>query len=1188
MPGLLIDQVLVMDLPQLNGTQQPLPNGIPAKPVIEQNGGHIAGGANGAMRGQDDGERENGHFANSTTQNKKENGASDSQADRLDGLPIEIKQLTQHFRPFHSLIHRSVQQTWNKFSDLIDQLSEMSIVPSENALNASYGKPQVNGADLGDQSQANLEKKDRLLKFQHAERALYIKFLTLHDWYQKSRGIDQVIEISMWMHEQRAHFTQAADFLGNMKRELALWQLPNPDLNTATEILSKGRVSALSDLGYVTAKPLSARGMLRTLQDINILLCTRLSLHDQVPAPLSRYRIHDGRATFIVRHEFELDLSVADEDPSSQFYFIDFRYLFLQHPITLSGRLHDDLAAKINDVLRRDSLLGCYNFLHDLTLSHKLNSLRRQALDMGRKQWSESLRVELINRTLVVQYWLNRPTPKSWIEIGVKSGRRKKRRDLLRSTEPYLDLRWIPEKKGNHDFQVDFDLSPLSIENILRGAISRHSSSILDRFYQKLLEFKMYADGQKRLELFSSNVEASDCSLVIQLTSTEHITLSVEPISGLLILQPASSISGRTEFEINRLQNPVEDGLQHISMLRCLAAEQEFTQYANIAGWEVLQTFRLSQRELRALFPSDILRHMLIRQASWQQNAMVAATFGMESDNWWLIYSAQQDLVGGPTNLVAQRIDCANLQEQHKMDSVPFFSQLKEYASGAIAFKVAEQELRQQKGRYEFDGLPALQEGGKLPLMKVKYVLADVKRALKPSLVDVEIKNSQKNRKDKLDDEESDHPSWIQPSVGLRFCGLHKTTHNALLLAKGRSTASTIVLECLKPLAGSGFKVNSETGEFLASFQVAVGNSIISELFTFLYNFDSLLSCLSIVKSFHSMRIQSLSMSQIAIEYDRQAELSTSIKFPSSDSSVAIRLLPEGNNPHSLISDLIAKLLADLRRPFTANLGGVLTMLTITQPLLTLFDELVKLHTPTNAAAENYTAFTSSTVRLHVIARSPAHYALQYFVPSTDSRTMIARFEIFRHIRRDTPVWILRPALEETFAYSRSSFIDIALKQRLTDEVFNVRGATGWLGLDTGASCPIDSPGSLVRRVDDVVQTWSKESLKDVLGEAKRLEMSSKDEMGGVVTEPVAIPSHLGKPTHHQQSNQPQNQQPSQQQRQHPQQPNQQQNPQQQRPGGGGSRPAANGTNQSRQAMNTQRPAPAQRQQGAKDVITLD
>ncbi len=1155
-----------MDLPRLNVARQPLPNGIPAKPAVAQNGGHVDGCVNGATQDGGDGERGNREgVINGVGPDKMDNGAAVLPVHRLDGLPIEVRQLTQHFRALHKLVHRAAQQTWNNFSDVIDQLSQITVVPTHTAPNASYTKPQMNGAASGDQSQENLEKKDRLLKFQQDQRALYIKFLVLHDWFKKSRGIDQAIEISMWIHDQRTHFAQAADFIGNMKRELALWQVPNPDLKTAIGVLSNGRVSTLSGLGYVPVEPLSFKGMLRTLQNINILLCTRLSLQDKVPSPLSRYRIHDGRVTFIVRHEFELDLSVCDEDLSSQFYFIDFRYLFSQRSTFLSGRLHDDFGNKVNDVLRADGLLGCYDFLHDLTLSYKLNSLRRQTLDMARKQWSENLRIKLINRTLVVQYWLNRPMPKSWIEIGVKSRRRKKRTDRLRSTGPYLGLRWILEKKENHDIQIDFNASPLSIENILLGVISRHSSIILDCLYEKLLGFELYADGQYLLELSSVETEPTDCSLHVQLTNSKDITLSIEPISGSLVLQPASPLSGRTEFELNRLQNPVEDGIQRISMLRCQVAEQEFTQQAEISGWEVLQTFRLSQRELRSLFPSDISRFVLIRQASWQQNAMLAATFSMEGDKWWLLYPSRQDVVDGLATLVSERLDCSSLIEGDGLESTAFFSQLKEYASGAVALKVAKQELRQGRLQCELPVLPRFQKGFNLPLMKVQYLLANDIRALRPSLSDIQSQTTQMVNKDpRQDSNNRNHRSWIQPSVYLRFCGLNKTADKARLLAKGRTTASAQVLESLNYLTASGFKVNGDAGEFLMSFLVRTGKSVISELFTGLQSFDSLLSCLTIVKSFDSLRIQSLSLSHIAIEYNSEAELSTSINFPSAASSVGIQLIPEDSNPHKRISHFVENLIADPRRPFTANLGGVLAMLTMTHPLLTLFDELEKLQTLPDPAAENDNTSSSSTIRLHVMARSPTHYALQYFASSADSRTMIARFEIFRHLRRDTPVWILRPALEETLAYSRSSFMDIALKQKLIDDVFNVRGAQGWLGLDAGASCPIDSPSLLVRKIDQVVRNWAKESLKDVLAECLKQEQSSKADAGEGTSGPKGTHNPLANLTQHQQHQQ-----------------------QQRRLGGGPSRPPTNGTSQRRPAPNTQRPPPTGLPK-PKDVITLD
>lgn len=1170
MPGLVIERASVMDLPTSNGVQQPLTNGTSAKMSTGQNGGRVVEAVDNAMPKAAEGEELKSHhgLVNGVAQKEKQNGMPVVPMNRLDGLPTEIKQLTEHLRPFHKLVNRSVQQTWNNFSDLLDQLSEINLAPSNTTTNASYGKSQLNGAVSGEQSRENLEKKERLLNFQNDQRALYIKLLVLHDWYKKSRGIDQTIEISMWMHEQRAHYLEAADFIGLMKRELAVWQVPNPDLQTAIEVLSKGRVSSFSNLGYVPQKPLSSKGMLRTLQDLNILLCRRLSLEERLPLPMSKYKIHDGRVTFIVPYEFELDLSVADEDPSSQFYFIDFKYLFLQRSPLPNGRLREDFAARIDDILKKDGLLGCYDFLHDLTLSYKLNSFRRQALDLARKQWSENLKVDLINRTLVVQYWKNRPMPKSWIEVGIKSGRRKRKRDAYRTNEPFLDLRWKPEK-DEQEIEVDFNASPLSTENLLHGVISRHSSRILEGIYEKLLEAKLYAEGRLSLELSCSNTEPSNCSLQIQLTDNNHVTLSFEPISGSMVLQPASSLSGRTEFELNRLANPVAEGVPHITMLRCLAAEQEIAMQAKVAGWEVLQTFRLSHGELRNLFPQNDLRYLLIRQPAWQPNVMIAATLSMEGDRWWLIYPTWQDTSGTQVSLISQPIDCPPLQDSG-MASASFFAQLEDYASGAVSFKVAEQDLRRKQLFCELSALPRFKKDYQLPFMKVRYLLANSNRALKPSLSESKAAGDQaENSKTTDRDRSHENPSWVQPTVYIKFCGLNKRTHNALLLAKGRTTAPVNVLESLTSLSGSGFKVIKGKNEFVMSFQVPIGDSVVSELFTKLQNLDSLLSCLTIVKSFDSVQVHSLSLSQIVLEYNKEANLSVSLDLPSHTSSAVLRLLPAETNPHARISGFMEILLGDHKRPFTANLGGLLTLLITSYPLLAAFDELEKLQFSPDITTETSNDRSSLKIRLHIIARSPTHYALQYFTNYTNTRTMIARFEIFRHLRRDTPVWIMRPALEEHIAYSRSSFVDVTLKHRLLDKVFNLRGAQGWLGLDTGASCPISSPGPLVRKVDGVVRAWATESLPNILAHLQRPDSSSALEAGKKSTEPKREANIPSNPQQHHQQQHPQQQPPQQQQSRAP-------------------RPATTASGQNRPANNAQRPPPPQGQPKPKDVITLD
>jgi mediator of RNA polymerase II transcription subunit 14 len=1142
-----------MDLPTSDGLQKPLPNGLPAKPPVAQNGEHIVGDKKDTASNREDEALHNSlALANGVAHDDRQNGAAMQLVNRLDGLPIEVKQLTEHFQPLYSLFHRSAQQSWNEFSELWDRLINIPVAPSGTVPNSSLGKSQVNGVIAGDQSPGNLTKKDDLLYFQQEQRTLYIKLLVLLDWFHRSRGIEKVIELGAWIRDQRSHFNGAADFVGNMKRELALWQVQNPDLKTAIEVLSCGKVSTLSDLGYVPTKRLSSRGMLKTLREIDILLCARLSLSSQLPQPLSKYRIHDGRITFTVQNEFELDLSVADGDPSSPFYFIDFRFLFSQHSALAGDRLHSDLASRMNDMLRTDGLLPCYEFLHDLTLSYKLNNFRRQVLDMVRKQWSESLKVDLITRTLVVQYWLSRPMAKSWIELGVRSGRRRRRIDKFRPPGPHLDLRWIPEKRENQEPQLDVSSTTGSMETIIHGVIARHSSIILEGLYDNLVEAKLYSSGLLALELSCSDAKSSSCSLHIQLTRSKHITLSIEPISGSLILSPASSLSGRTEFELNRLQSPVEGGPQHISMLRCLAAEQEIAGQAINSGWEVLHAYRLSNRELRALFPPKTLRYLLLRLTSWQEKVMVAVTFSMDGDHWWLIYPPKQATMKGPDALISYQLPCPQRQGDTEKDSASFFATLKTFSSGAIALKVAEQELRQKMVPSKLPELPLLQEGFQLPPIRVQCDYSSRKRALDHFFSNSGARNVlMESSNGPMDEKPKDHPSSLQPTVYLRFCGLNQATHHALLLAKGKTGATREVLQSLTSLRGLGFKANIDAGEFLISFQVPIGKSVVSELFTSLQNLDSLLSCLAITKSFNSIRIQPLSLSQMVIGYYQGAGLSVSIDFPSPSSSAIMSFLPEDSNPHNKISKFLNDVLTDLKRPFTANLGGVLEILTMTRPLLTLFDELEKLQPPPTSATES--TDDPSIVYLHILSRSPTHHAIQYFAHTRTSRVMVARFEIFRHLRRDTPVWILRPALEETVSYSRSSFVDPALKQKITEEIFQIRGAEGWLGLDTGASCPVERPEPLVRKVDEVVRDWSRESLREMLEAGQKQDEGAKVESGGkgveTKTEPNVTPRL------------------------------------QQQKQVVGTRPPPGSAGQSRPPVNAQRP---QQGRNVKDAITLD
>lgn len=171
---------------------------------------------------------------------------------------------------------------------------------------------------------------------------------------------------------------------------------------------------------------MTAQELLEALRRINTLLALRLNLHDTVPFPLRNFFIRSGRATFRVKDEFDLDLSIGDQDPSSQLFFVDFRFLFspaASEPP--AGRSRDQIEFKVNGLLRDRGLRDCFDFLHDLVLTHKLSILRHQANEMARGHWSDHIKVEAIHRSLVVQYWLRRPGGKNWIEIGIRRGKEK-------------------------------------------------------------------------------------------------------------------------------------------------------------------------------------------------------------------------------------------------------------------------------------------------------------------------------------------------------------------------------------------------------------------------------------------------------------------------------------------------------------------------------------------------------------------------------------------------------------------------------------------------------------------------------------------------------------------------------------------------------------------------------------------
>ena len=376
---------------------------------------------------------------------------------RLEEVPLEVLNLVTNdlFVPVSTLLSRRVQACWNRLSSLVDELME-------EAAKSSSTKSD---------DKAVARRKERMLEFAFEQRSDFIKLLVLLDWSSRSKDFAKVASLNLWLHEQRRGFAATTIFLATLTANSTNWQKPNPDFKTAGEILSTGVVQSFPDLGYSNFKPLSTRQILANLKRLNRTLTLRLAVDELIPSQLRHYSVHDGRATLFVTNEFEVDVSLLDDAPASQFQLVDFRFAFTPRP-SIPDPVRTEIEFIANQNIAKDGLSGCYQFFHALTLSNKIAEYHRQALQAQRTSWAGHLRVELLRRSLVVRYWSEKGIRKSWIEIGVHSGRISTTSGDGQSSR--IAVSWYREGLEVQDVELDLDPSHISLDTVLRQVVVQH------------------------------------------------------------------------------------------------------------------------------------------------------------------------------------------------------------------------------------------------------------------------------------------------------------------------------------------------------------------------------------------------------------------------------------------------------------------------------------------------------------------------------------------------------------------------------------------------------------------------------------------------------------------------------------------------------------------------------------------
>lgn len=150
-----------------------------------------------------------------------------------------LMHITQGFFPFSQLVNRAVQQCYNDLCDVITELADSTQQQQQSS--SPNGKPDP----------AAIQKRIRILEFAQTKRTEFIKLLVLSQWSRQAVDVSKLIDLQNFIRTRHFAYQTAVQRVADMKRDLVRAQVANPDLQTALEVLTKGRVSNMPEVSII-------------------------------------------------------------------------------------------------------------------------------------------------------------------------------------------------------------------------------------------------------------------------------------------------------------------------------------------------------------------------------------------------------------------------------------------------------------------------------------------------------------------------------------------------------------------------------------------------------------------------------------------------------------------------------------------------------------------------------------------------------------------------------------------------------------------------------------------------------------------------------------------------------------------------------------------------------------------------
>jgi mediator of RNA polymerase II transcription subunit 14 len=954
--------------------------------------------------------------------------------DTFSELPPEIAHISQeHYHPLSTLLLRISQETYNDLTETLSAMAEMPLGPQTNGV-------MTNGAGAHraqENEDTNRRKKLLLMKFAQDNRAKFIKLLVLTEWGKKaSANVSKLIDLYAWATAQKDYINFLPHAIENIKILSNAAAERNPDIATAIEVLSTGKAQWMPSLGYIPPEPISSENALKLLRYINTTLSIRLNVHENLPRRLQNWRVESGRATFIVENEFEFDVVSFSEDTSEPWYLVDLRLLFSPAPIIKTGsHFFERLSQQANIILKDKGLCGWFDFFCNFVLTHKISVLRSQAIGLARSGWAGSLKVENVHRELVVSYWTDRPGKKNWIELGISTNKPKNGKSSWRGPSlPSIDVRWFRRGVEVKDANFDFDWHNLSFERIINRVIAHHTSDILRTTREN---FNPQLTAQASL----SDSEPADCKLHVTLgTSSNATTLSLEPVTGNYILQPATPVTARAEFAFNQGREPKI--MAHIlTQVLAQTLQDSVQRCAQQLGWHNVSRQALNLDVVKSAVKLDVISHSMYSPRGWSPTWTLATVVDATGSSWWIFeLGSHGSAIEYAEQIRMNRPDGSTLSINRRT-----LASLERMAVQLLSIRVTERQLRRESKQFTLrQELSQPTTTGQQERVIRGWVLY---------LDTTELLTSQ-----------SKEQAWLEPNLSITCQGLRPAGRSVWHIVSGKMKKS-VAADMQKLMAASpqkGFR-SSEDGNFRILLSTPFGQDILGELRGRMRDVNRLRSFAGTLQK-RQMRLCSSSLQRVQFEYGPSRHVAA-VDF-AAEKEIVIEI--PHDNPHYRVHKLLTEmanerappLLSTPRLPavFTGDANGLdrfCSTLVITRPLVTALNVLGS--SEANSNLRNPAIHVHSLLKYRITYENPV---CSFDVRSQPKDDAVYWF-IEDNMKKHTPD--LRPTPERSPTHQRLATLQAKLK-----ELFASKGGR-WFGTRNGIVTEIDGVGEALTKLNEVV-----------------------------------------------------------------------------------------------------------------------